>query len=71
MQVNDIGGAGTFVQVIDILCHHCYIEALLKGCNKPVTVIGLNGEQFAATFVVEFKDKARVRSIALGMSRLS
>ena len=70
MQVNDIGGAGTLMQVIDILCNNGNIKVFLKGCNKAVSFVGLNGKQFATALVVELKYKCRICCISLWCGNL-
>jgi hypothetical protein len=68
MQMNDIGGTGTLVQVIHILRNDGNIKVPLKGCNKPMTLVRFHGEQFTTALVIELQDKFRICGIPLGGS---
>ena len=65
MEVDDVRGTGTFVQVVDILRHHRDVVILFQGRHQFVSAVGLHRGQLFATFVVEIDDEFRVADIAL------
>ena len=66
VEMDDTGGAGTLMQVVDVLCHHAYLKALLELRYEAVSGVGLRLYQLPAQVVVEVRNKGRVGLPALG-----
>ena len=65
MQVDDLGGAGSLMEVIYILGDDGDIEELLQSCHQLVTAAGLHQGQLPAAFVVEVNHEFGITDIAL------
>ena len=64
VQVNDVAAAGTFMQVIYILCHNRHGMFLFKLCHKLVPKARLRAKQFLTAHIIELRNEFRVASPA-------
>ena len=60
VEVQHAGGAGTLVQVVDVLGNDAHVEALLEAHQLAVGLVGLGGEELAAALVVEVEHQGGV-----------
>ncbi len=70
MQVEHFRAAGTFVEVVDVLCYHMHIEVLLESPEDVVGGIGPDFGQVAAALVVEAVHQFRISREAVGAGHI-
>ena len=53
MQMNDTAAPGTFMQVIDILCHHRYMKVFLQFRQQFMPTVRFHLQQLFPTLIIE------------------
>lgn len=70
VEVQYFGGAGLFVEVVDILGDDLHVEVVFEGSDAAVGVVGGDVGELGAAVVVELVDKGGVTSEAVGRANV-
>ena len=60
MQMDDLRGAGPFMEIVHVLCDDRHVIVLLKLFDKAVSLVGTGRIEFLPQVVVEAVDERRV-----------
>ena len=70
MQMNDVATPGTFVQVINILCHHRHMEVFLQFRQQFMSTVRFHLQQLFPALIIEINHQSRVTLITFRSGHL-
>ena len=70
MQMNNVATSGAFMQIINILCHHRYMETFLQFRQQLMSTVRFHLQQLFPAFIIEINHQSRVPLITFRSSHL-